>query len=682
MGKIIKIFLGLIVLLILIVVVIISTIDVNQYKGDIIEMVENNTHRDFNISGDLNLALSLIPTVVVEGVSFGNADWGSQKNMMTMDRLELQVSLIPLLRRTLQINRLILLSPHILLETNKEGKGNWVLDLKKTEKTEPSGELPTLIVKQVVIDDANLTYHNGVTGKTTNVSLAEVKLSGSGYGDPVKLNVDAAYNNIPVVMKGNLGSPKQLLENNNLPVSLSASLSNATININGSIAQPMAAKGLDLTLSFQVDTLKSLSKLAESELPDFGPIDFKGTLMDVSGGYALKGVNLKAGPSDLSGDLNVVTSGERPELSAKLKSNLIDVSGQAGEEEAKEKVKKAPDAKVFPSTPLPLEGLKAADVDFSITAAKIITDFAVLDNSTLGLKLKDGRLTVSPLSSTAAGGTLNSNLTLDGSNGKTASLSTQLNIKNLQPGLLPKLKDKISGANTDMNVRLNGSGQSVAEIMAGLNGKVLVQTGKGVLKSKKSDKESSSMLLKTFSNLRPQAQDEQGTQIECYVMNLDIKDGIAAVDKNIALVTDKMNVVGSGVINFKTEQLDLGVTPEARKGLGINLSGLAELVRLKGTFANPKIGPDTKAALKAGLSAGAAVATGGISLLAQGLFSQGSGDADADPCATAMGVKTAQKATAEQPAQESEKSTTSNPVDAVKDAGGAIKDKLKGLFGK
>jgi len=679
MGKLIKIFVGLIVLLILIGVVIISTFDVNQYKGDIIEQVENNTHRNFNISGDMKLALSLIPTVVVEGVSFGNADWGNQKDMMTMDRLELQVSLIPLLKHILQVNRLILMAPHILLETNPQGKGNWALDLNKTEPSKPMGELPAIIIKQVVIEDAEITYRDGVTGKTTKVNLAEVKLTGSGYGDPVQLFVKATYNEVPIAMEGNIGSPKQLLDNNNLPVSLAVSLSNATLKVNGQIAQPMNARGLDLTVSFQVDSLHNLSKLTGSELPESGPVDFKGTLMDTDGGYAVTGMNLITGPSDLSGDLSINTAGERPVLKATLNSKLIDVSGLSGEE--KEKAKKDPNAKVFPSTPLPLESLRAADVDVNIAATRIITDFAVLENTTMGLRLNNGKLIIAPLNSAAAGGTMISSVTLDGSNGKTATLSTQLDIKNLQPGLLPKLKDKITGASTDMSVRLNGSGQSVAEIMAGLNGTALVKTGKGVLKSQDSDKQSDSMLLKTFSNLNPQEQGEQGTQIECYVMNLNIKDGITAVDKNIALVTDKMNVTGSGIINFKTEQLDLGVTPEARKGLGINLNKLAELVRLQGTFANPHIGPDTKAALKAGLSAGAAVATGGISLLAQGLFSTATSNTDADPCATALGVKPVPK-TAAEPAKETGTTTSSGPVNAVKDAGSAIKDTLKGLFGK
>src|SRR5690606_25808646 len=122
---------------------------------------------------------------------------------------------------------------------------------------------------------------------------------------------------------------------------------------------------------------------------------------------------------------------------------------------------------------------------------------------------------------------------------------------------------------------------------------------------------------------------------------------------------------------------------QARSGTGISAGQLAELVRVGGTLAEPKAVPDTKAAFKTAASVGAAVATGGLSILAQGLLDRKS--ADADPCATALGIKPAATETAttttkteeEQPASVTEKAT-----DTIKDAGGAIKDTFKGLFGK
>ena len=54
--------------------------------------------------------------------------------------------------------------------------------------------------------------------------------------------------------------------------------------------------------------------------------------MDVDGGYTVKGMSLNAGPSDLAGEISVLTARERPALSAVLKSNLIDLTGMSGEE--------------------------------------------------------------------------------------------------------------------------------------------------------------------------------------------------------------------------------------------------------------------------------------------------------------------------------------------------------------
>jgi len=198
----------------------------------------------------------------------------------------------------------------------------------------------------------------------------------------------------------------------------------------------------------------------------------------------------------------------------------------------------------------------------------------------------------------------------------------------------------------------------------------LAKMGKGELKDSKTKAAGTDL----FSMLNPSGTRE-GTLIECGVINFNIKDGIATADKGIAVASNKMNVIGSGTIDLKTEKLDIGITPQAREGVGISVGQLAELVRVQGTLANPKLGVDTMAALKAGAGVGAALATGGLSILAQGLYDKST--ADEDPCATALGQKPAKTTTA---SKEPEKSTTTKAVDAVKEAGSAVTDTIKGWF--
>ena len=65
---------ALVVLLIAAFASFLATLDVNQYKPSIVAAVEEATGRSFDIKGDIGLRPSLIPTLSVAGVSFGNAD--------------------------------------------------------------------------------------------------------------------------------------------------------------------------------------------------------------------------------------------------------------------------------------------------------------------------------------------------------------------------------------------------------------------------------------------------------------------------------------------------------------------------------------------------------------------------------------------------------------------------------
>ena len=684
MKKLIGICLGVIVIVIIAVVIAISMVDVNQYKGDVIQLVQEKTGRQFAVDGEFKLALSLVPTVVVEGVKFGNADWGSRPDMLTVGRLEIQVSLIPLLSNTIKVDRLILIAPEMLLETDKNGKGNWVLDILGRQDKKPAEKvktgpvaLPAFAINEVYIEDAKITYRDGVTEKLSRMNIDKITMEAGGLDEPMNLKLTAAYNDIPVSVEGTLGTVTQFMTNKGYPIKLVTSVNKATLGLDGQISRPKEVAGLDLAISFQVASLAELSQLTGGKLPDFGPINLAGKLTDVEGGYSLKSLSLKAGTTDLAGDMTVLTAGKPPILKAQLESNMIDLAAFAGgEEEHQTEQKKDGVTKVFPSDPLPLDGLKSANIELTLTAKKIQTKKATLENTKLVLTLNSGKLSIKPFNTQLAGGTMESDIVLDGS-GKTATLTTNLNIKNLQPGQLSHLKDKITGANTDITIKARGAGNSIAAIMSDLDGHVLLKAGKGQITGKEADPATSSVFLKTYQMLNPGAS-SQGTQIICSVVNMDIKDGIAPVDKGIALETNHINAIGSGSINFKTEELDIGVIPRAREGAGISVGQLAELVRLSGTFANPTIVPDTRAALKAGLSTGAAVATGGLSLLAQGLYDWTT--ADEAPCATALGIKTEKASTTNK--ETTEKSTTEKAVDAVKDSGVMIKDKLKNLFGK
>ena len=132
---------------------IVNSIDFNAYKDLITQQVKAATGRDLVLGGDVKVALSLTPRLAVDQVSFRNADWGSDPQMVKLDKLEADVDLIPLLSSQIRIKRLHLIGADILLETDAKGQGNWVMGTTPGAAG-TAGPLPQL-------DEASVENSNG-----------------------------------------------------------------------------------------------------------------------------------------------------------------------------------------------------------------------------------------------------------------------------------------------------------------------------------------------------------------------------------------------------------------------------------------------------------------------------------------------------------------------------------------
>lgn len=135
------------------IVVFLVTLDVNQYKPALIEAVREQTGREFNIEGDLKIAVSLTPSITVSGISLGNATWGTDQNMIEVGLIEARVSLIPLFSGSIHINEFILHDTNINLEKDTVGSGNWEFDnvtsTSTTDADEESGSLPPISIEKI-----------------------------------------------------------------------------------------------------------------------------------------------------------------------------------------------------------------------------------------------------------------------------------------------------------------------------------------------------------------------------------------------------------------------------------------------------------------------------------------------------------------------------------------------------
>ena len=114
------------------------------------------------------------------------------------------------------------------------------------------------------------------------------------------------------------------------------------------------------------------------------------------------------------------------------------------------------------------------------------------------------------------------------------------------------------------------------------------------------------------------SKEENYTTLECGILRVDIKDGIADFEKNLAAQLTEVTWRGGGTVNLKTEELEVGIVPKPRKGIPISVTGyLSGLIHVGGTLKNPKVQLDPKDVAVKYAKYSAHVATGGLTLIAE-----------------------------------------------------------------
>lgn len=157
--------LGSVVIVILVVsVVLLSVQDVSKYKDFITRKASEKTGRELVIAGDFDLSISFSPSIFADDVSFQNAEWGSEPEMLKLGHVEAEVALFPMLFGDIKINRLIMEDLDLLVETNAESVGNWEFGERKDaehhdEDEEYGGDGGTLpVIDEMRIDNALMRF--------------------------------------------------------------------------------------------------------------------------------------------------------------------------------------------------------------------------------------------------------------------------------------------------------------------------------------------------------------------------------------------------------------------------------------------------------------------------------------------------------------------------------------------
>ncbi len=304
------------------VVVILLNIDINQYRGLITEKTREATGRTLTIKGELKLVLGLSPALAVNDVTFANASWGSRPNMVEAKRLEVQVALLPLLRGTIHVNKLVILESDILLETDAQGRGNWEFQPAAATQAAPvpSGPQPVQSAgggfrlpqfDAVNIEGALLVFNDGELRKTRRFSLGHLNLKSKDDYSPQGVDINGTYNAFYFEIKGEVGSTAVLsVPGTKFPIDVTATLgaTPSKVRVQGHMTDPLVGAGYDLKITAETNEIAQIgdflrdADFAQLALPKLGPLSASLRLIEAvpSGKPSIREIAVEAGRPDLA----------------------------------------------------------------------------------------------------------------------------------------------------------------------------------------------------------------------------------------------------------------------------------------------------------------------------------------------------------------------------------------------
>jgi AsmA protein len=315
-GRVLRVLLIVVAIIILVplagLAVLALTFDPDSAKPRIEQAVKQATGRDLALNGRLGLKWSLWPTIEARDVALANIAGGSRPQMITLDRLEAQVALLPLLSRRVEIDRLVLVRPDILLETDAQGRPNWrfgpevpsqPLPGQTVAPSQPAAPL-VLSVQDVEVENGIVTYRDGRTGRSEKLELNRLTAKAKSPDAPVTLAAQAAYRGTQFRLDGDIGPIARLQDQASTapwPVHLTLTAAGAKLAVNGALTEPIQGRGYKGELAASIPDLSAFAPLLpRAKLPPLRDVTLSAEVADTGGKVPqVSSVTGHVGPSDL-----------------------------------------------------------------------------------------------------------------------------------------------------------------------------------------------------------------------------------------------------------------------------------------------------------------------------------------------------------------------------------------------
>lgn len=647
----------------------IKTFDLNKYKTYAEDIVYRQTGRKLTLNGNAGLKISLIPTVVLNDVALANAAWAAEPEMIKAKSIEVTFSILPLLKKEIVIDKVDLISPEVYLSVSKSGVPNWEFSkpaagdtraaaakqdtagaaplpaetlsretVEKIHAASSSENVPAaaqtaliagVVAKNLKIENGVVVYRDLKSGSRTEIKINSLSVVAEGADENIRLDFDTVYNGEKIAGSAAAGSINAILRA--LP----------DYPLKADIKAFGASMQADVKLNGLNGDLKYAGSIqADNPAGNFGAPAIK-LQSSINGGLDNVALNIKSldvAGNVATGSLKASLKGSKPYLSGNLQSAYVNLQTLSAKPQktafaVSRLVPAAAAAQFVPAIPLDLSVLNAVNADLKIAVTKLaVNEMLSAENIVATVNLKNGALSVQPLSARLGGGSLDGSASLNanGNSFSTSLTGKDIIIQDLWKGLAVSGSNFgiLQGGKTNFTVKLSGRGATLRQMAEELSGQIAVVVGESRIQTGSLKYLSGNFVSQLLSSLNVK-QRSKNMDLNCAVVRTDIAGGKAQFPKGIVFNSKQLVIVSDGSLNLQNDKLDFSIHPFNGKLADTNVAqAISSLVKIGGTVEHPKITLDNSAVIKniVGVAAAGPAFLGSQAVLG----------ADESPCYTAL----------------------------------------------
>lgn len=622
--KVLAVLVGLMVAIIIIVPLILP---VDTVFSQVSDKVEQATNRKLSISGDKTLSLFPALKLEMNDVYFSNMDSGSQKNMISMKQLAINIPWLSLFSGELKLEKFVIIEPNILLEKDKAGRVNWDLFSQsgsETQKTKNDAQLPNqqsnipsdfdIKLGEVAIYGGKLTYLDATTDGKHVINDFKLTVKLPSLHQPLNIKGAVTYMAQRIKLDTRISTPIKAITSKDFKLETKLSSSLFVLNFKGNIEDANSVIKGELELKGK--SVKEIVKWQNIELNAgetvFNEFAFSGGVLFKDNKLSLSNLNAKLDELDIKGQ-SVIDLDKRLKVSANIDLGMLNLNPYLPietkqESKDEDKSEKKPEPIIWDETQIDLSALKTMDADIKVTSTGLQLRDITLGQNAFAFKLEKGEAEVTMDEFNAYKGKGKGKIFI---NAKKIPyvVVTNFSLTDIQAG--PLLKDAIKFDKLDgsgsIEWQLNIKGINQKQFIDSLNGRLGFGFENGAIQGANIAamvRSAKAMLKGDFTNAGLDKGFDKSQQTDFAELSgtFKFKNGVGK-NNDFKLFSPLIRITGKGELDLPKTNIDYKVTTglvSSIEGQGTtsDATGFKVPVKVKGPLHDVKIKLDVSGASK------------------------------------------------------------------------------------